>query len=361
MSILSRKLMGTGAGFDPWYLFQTSNFNTSANTFDYNVYSPTRGLVHSSTVSLPTRTVAAYYQSQVSWDGTTFLVASTSSTGSGTNDRYVHIFDLTGGPTTDIQQDSEWYSSGSYFLNFISVSPRGDRFAVGNGNGFSPYLDVYDRSSFVRQFSVPSSSFGPRGPAFCSPNGTFIGRAASDESHSVIESGNRYIHSWNGWNFTVGFSNHSGLKNFYFGSAINTNLVPHIYTANYNSTGVTVVNSSTSNLLYPVGHMPFNPLAGQNALNYISGFKLSPSDYKTSQGAAVLNVDTGSIVYNNASYSSARFLPDGRVLATGSPSVILDPENSFADVTSEYHPDFIANPSGYFWYVDPYENITSTY
>lgn len=335
---------GAGGSSANFYLITIAS-STTANTVTVTAYDVKTGLLNAQTLSLPVRTVANYTNFVFSDNGKYFMFFENSATGQGPNTSYVHVYTATGGPGT-LTLAGTYTETAEYSLSNGDISPNGTRICFQRNNVYG--LRVIDISSSISSptilatYSASQFSFGPRGGNY-TPAGNIIAGAGSDEGHSFVGSGmTQYTQNWTGWNQSSRAWNYNGTRHLYYGSAINTNYYPYIYSGTPTQTSLTQLNSSSSLVSQSSGReLGVNPNEAVDGLPYMLGRQItSPGDSYPANGLFVVaNYNTGNIVYTSSFTSSGNFWPNGLIQQFNSSTsqyMLLDPASSFTDVASNY-------------------------
>jgi hypothetical protein len=335
---------GASSSSATFYLVSIAN-STAANTVTVTAYDIKSGLINAQTLSLPVRTVTNYTNFVFSDNGRYFMFFENSGTGVGPNNSYVHVYTASGGPGT-LSLAGIYSETNEYSLSSGDISPNGTRICFQRNNVYG--LRVLDISSSISSptilatYGASQFSFGPRGGNY-TPAGNIIAGAGSDEGHSFVGSGmTQYTQNWTGWNQSTRAWNYNGTRHLYYGSAVNTNYYPYVYSGTPTQTSLTQLNSSSSLVGQNSGNaVGVNPNEAVDGLPYFVGRQIiSTGDNYPANGLMVVsNYTNGNIVYTSSFTSSGTYWPNGLIQqfnSSTSQNMLLDPTASFVDVSSNY-------------------------
>jgi len=349
-----------------------TSYDAASNQITLTEYNSVDGEVGSKTIQLQSKTVNLYRFSPVSYDGTTMAVLESLTYDSTQKTHRVYKIDLSNG--LDAATASDYFDfSGTYTLGDPFLSPNATRICFSNSTN---YIYVYDVSTWSSPSQVYSiawnnySNFSPRNMDCVSPNGTFLSTSGSSMSTSIYEDGSSYSaanQSWGSINRSASGFNYDGSYHFHYGRASNSNYLPYTRRWEYNGTSATSIGIKAYNGYLNSIHWG----EADDANSYIFLNDLTGTDRNTTRYLVVWDYVDNSLVYQDTTVHFWKSLPGGKVIVIDSGTglydanadkIVLDINDSYADVTSDYHTDFITNYNGKnLWWKDGYHSINSSY
>ena len=365
-------------------------FDASAKTVTYYQIHPTNGSEGSQTVSLSSpHSPASYFSMGISWDGSTHAITEYMNSSSSSKTMRTFFIDFSGG-VGSLSVLGTWDFTGNYYMTYNAASTQGKTFSFYHLNNDTRIYDIsssYSSPTLVTTYGPSDYSFGPRGGRYtpqgryATVHGTDAGGVISQTNASTV--GAFITQSWTGWNQANMTSNYDGSYHFYSGTAVNTVYFPFV--RKFTSTGTSATNLGSDNSwTFRAQYCNMNEANDGNSLIQGSRIVKNGSNvWRDSSGTTVVDYTTNTRVYENttSTMQPRGFTPDGKVIlidtSSGFPysATILDPDNSFADITSNYHSDFITalgsyNPSlvwgssansSYWWPNATYSGLNSIY
>lgn len=343
----------TGGGDDPRMIYWT--YDASAQSITYYQYHPTNGLEGSQTVSLTSsNSPTSYFAMAISWDGSLHAVTEYINSSSSSKTMRTFFIDFTDG-VGGLSVAGTFDYTGDYYMTYAGVSPLGNSFSFYHSNRNTKVYDIsssYSSPTQVVSYSPSQYSFGPRGGRY-TPKGNYVTYHGTDAGGVIAQTTASNVNSfltqsWNGWNQTVMSANYNGSQHFYTGSAVNTNYFPYCHRFAFNSTtnnNLGVNNSWTFRGQY------CNMNEANDGNSYVTGprvVKNASNEWKSVSGYTIVDYLTNTRIreITTSTKYSGGFLPDGKFIELDysvSPTTIaiLDPDNSYVDVSSDYNSDYL--------------------
>lgn len=341
-----------GGGDDPRLIYWT--YDTAAKTVTYYQYHPTLGFEDSQTLSLSSSNSPTNYRAMaISWDGTKHAITEYIDSSSSSKTMRTFFIDFSGG-VGNLSILGTFDFTGNYYLLYNGVSPEGNSFTFYHANNTTRVYDIsssYSSPTQVVSYGPSDYSYGPRGGRY-TPQGRIVTYHGSDVGGVISQSNSSSVsfltQSWTGWNQSTMSANYDGSYHFYAGSAVNANYFPYLH--KFGSTSATNVNLGSNNS-WTLRAQYCNMNEANDGNSYIAGARVISisGEWKGVSGYIIADYTTNTKVreVTTSTIYNGGFMPDGKFveldISTSPYTVtVLDPDNSFADITSDYDSDYLA-------------------
>jgi hypothetical protein len=340
---------GNAGGAD--WKFLTNTYDASNNQVTFEQYDPYNGSDGSQTLTFDTKSLSAYVVSPASFNGQYRVVAERIDTSSSSKTHKIYLIDISGG-IGSYSIESSFSFTSTYYPASVGISPNGKTLMMWMGFDRPTYFfdltSGFSNASIIKQYNIYDFGYGPRGGTY-TPIGYLQSSAASNESQSIYQDPSNlssftvWDQQWNVLNQGYRGYNYDGSLHFFWGNAVQTYHTPVIHEFPKNSATSSDTIGTTTSYIRPQG---INPNEGVDGLSYILGYRMIQDGSGVWQwfaGTRVIDYVSETVVYEDTTSTTypKGYMPDGRIVLTD--NTVLDPTDSFADVTSEYDSDFVSN------------------